>query len=99
MMRFLFGFILGAIVGACWATLMAPAPGRETRQRLEEAWRERTSEETRARAQDAIRRGREGVEAARRRLEEALRAGREAQEEAEEELQARREEAGRGSEE
>lgn len=99
MMRFLFGFILGAIVGAAWATLAAPAPGRETRQRLEEVWRERTSEETRARAQEAIGRAREGVETARRRLEEALRAGREAREEAEEEMQARREEAVKGSEE
>ncbi len=92
MMRFLFGFILGAITGAAWATLMAPAPGRETRQRLEEAWRERTSEETRERAQGAIRLARGGVETARRRVEEALRAGREAKEEAEEEMQARREE-------
>ena len=97
MIRFLFGFVLGAIVGAGWATLMAPAPGRETRERLEEAWRERTSEETRARAQEAIARARGGVETARRRLEEALRAGREAQEEAEEEMQARREEAIKGS--
>ncbi len=97
MIRFLFGFILGAIAGASWATLMAPAPGRETRQRLEEAWRERTSEETQARAQEAMRRAREGVGTARRRLEEALRAGREAQEETEEELQARREEAIKGS--
>ncbi len=99
MMRFLFGFILGAITGAAWATLMAPAPGRETRQRLEEAWRERTSEETQARAQEAIRRTREGVETARRRVEEALRTGREAKEEAEEELRARREEAIKGTEE
>jgi gas vesicle protein len=97
MMRFLFGFILGAIAGAAWATLMAPAPGRETRQRLEEVWRERTSEETRELAQEAIRRAREGVETARRRLEDALRAGREAQKEAEEEMQARREEAIKGS--
>jgi len=97
MMRFLFGFILGAIVGASWATLMAPAPGRETRQRLEEAWRERTSEETQARAQEAVRRARGGVEAARHRLEEALKAGREAQKETEEELRARREEAIKGS--
>jgi len=93
MIRFLFGFILGAIAGAAWATLMAPAPGQETRQRLEEAWRERTSEETRERAQGAIRLARGGVETARHRLEEALRAGRQAQKETEEELQARREEA------
>jgi gas vesicle protein len=97
MMRFLRGFVLGFITGACLATLTAPARGRETRQRLEDAWRERTSEETREGVQGAIRRAREGVEAARRRLEEALRAGREAQKEAEEEMQARREEAIRGS--
>jgi gas vesicle protein len=97
MIRFLFGFVLGLITGACLAALMAPAPGRETRQRLEEVWRERTSEEMRARAQEAIKRAREGVETARRRLGEALRAGREAQQEAEEELQARREEAIKGS--
>ena len=96
-MRFLFGFVLGAIVGASWASLMAPAPGRETRQRLEEAWRERTSEETREGVQQAVRRAREGVEAARHRLEEALRAGREAQEEAEAEMLAQREEAIKGS--
>ncbi len=99
MIRFLFGFVLGAIVGASWATLMAPAPGRETRQRLEEAWRERTSEETRARAQEAVRLARGGVQTARRRVEEALKAGRQAQEEAEEEMQTRREEAIKGSEE
>jgi gas vesicle protein len=93
MMRFLFGFVLGAIVGASWATLMAPAPGRETRQRLEEAWRERTSEETREGVQEAIRRARAGVETARQRLEEAIKAGREAQEETEAEMLARREEA------
>ena len=97
MIRFLFGFVLGAIAGASWATLMAPAPGRETRERLEEAWRERTSEETRERAQGAIRLARGGVETARHRLEEALRAGREAQEETEEEMRARREEAIKGS--
>jgi gas vesicle protein len=97
MMRCLCGFVLGFITGACLATLMAPAPGRQTRQRVEEVWRERTSEETRARAQEAIKRAREGVEAARRRLEAALRAGREAQKEAEEEMQARREEAIKGS--
>jgi len=97
MIRFLFGFVLGAIAGASWATLMAPAPGRETRERLEEAWRERTSEETRERAQGAIRLARGGVETARHRLEEALRAGRQAQKETEEELQARREEAIKGS--
>jgi len=99
MIRFLFGFVLGAIAGAAWATLMAPAPGQETRQRLEEAWRERTSEETQARAQGAIRLARGGVETARRRVEEAMRAGRQAQEEAEEEMQARREETIKGSEE
>jgi gas vesicle protein len=99
MMRFLFGFVLGAIVGAAWATLAAPAPGSETRHRLEEAWRERTSEETQARTQEAVRRAREGVQTARRRVEEALRAGREAQAEAEEEMQAQREEAIKGSEE
>jgi len=93
MMRFLCGFVLGFITGACLATLMAPAPGRHTRQRLEEVWRERTSEQTRARAKQAIARAREGVEMARRRLEEALRAGREAQKEAEKEMQARHEEA------
>jgi gas vesicle protein len=93
MMRFLFGFVLGAIVGASWATLMAPAPGRETRQRLEEAWRERTSEETREGIQEAIRRARAGVETARQRLEEAIKAGREAQEETEAEMLAQREEA------
>ena len=93
MMRFLFGFVLGAIVGASWATLMAPAPGRETRQRLEEAWRERTSEETREGVQEAMRRARAGVETARQRLEEAIKAGREAQEETEAEMLARREEA------
>ena len=75
MMRFLFGFVLGFITGACLAALMAPAPGRQTRERLEEVWRERTSEETRARAQQAIGKAREGVEMARRRLEEAQRPG------------------------
>jgi len=99
MIRFLFGFVLGTIVGATCATLMAPAPGRETRERLEEVWRERTSEETRARAQEAVARAREGVGTARRRLEEALRSGREAQKEAEEEMRARHEEATKGSEE
>ena len=97
MMRFLFGLVLGFITGVCLAGLMAPAPGRQTRQRLEEVWRERTSEEVRARAQEAIGKAREGVEMARRRLEEALKAGRAAQKEAEKELKARHEEATKGS--
>jgi gas vesicle protein len=97
MIRFLFGFALGAIVGATCATLMAPAPGRQTRERVEEVWRERTGEEMRARAQQAVARAREGVETARRRLEEALKAGRETQKEAEEEMRARHKEAVEGS--
>jgi len=97
MMRLLFGFVLGFITGACLAAFMAPAPGRQTRQRLEEVWRERTSEETREGVQQAIGKAREGVEMARRRLEEALKAGREAQKEAEKEMKARHEEATKGS--
>ena len=96
MMRFLFGLVLGFITGACLAAFMAPAPGRQTRERLEEVWRERTGEETRARAQQAIGKAREGVEMARRRLEDALKAGREAQKEAEKEMKARHEEATKG---
>ena len=71
--------------------------GGSLRERVEEIWRERTSEETRARAQQAIGKAREGVEAARRRLEDALKAGKEAQKEAEKEMKARHEEATKGS--
>lgn len=92
MLRFLFGFVLGMIVGVAVASLLAPAPGRDTRERLGHAWRERGSEETRARAQEAMVRARATWETVRQRVQEAVLAGREAQVEAEEELRAHREE-------
>jgi gas vesicle protein len=92
MLRFLFGFVLGLIVGVVVATLLAPAPGRETRERLGQAWRERGSEETRAHAQEAMQRARATWETVRQRVQEAVRAGREAQAEAEAELRAQHEE-------
>ncbi len=92
MLRFLLGFVLGLILGLAIATLVAPAPGRETRERLGQAWRDRDTEETRARAQDAMAQARTAWETVRQRVQEAVRAGREAQDEAEAELRAQHQE-------
>lgn len=92
MLRFLLGFLLGMIVGMALAAMLAPASGRETRERLEHAWRERSSEETRARAQDAMVRARTTWETVRQRVQEAVQAGQEAQAEAEAELRAQHQE-------
>ncbi len=92
MLRFLIGFVLGMILGVAVATLVAPAPGRQTRERLGHAWRERRSEETRARTQEALHSARATWETVRHRVRQAVSAGREAQLEAEAELHAHHQE-------
>ncbi len=49
------GFLVGAIVGAGLALLLAPAPGRETRRKIGETARKLSS-----RASDIVGQGREG---------------------------------------
>jgi gas vesicle protein len=87
---FLFGVLMGALVGAGLATVFAPVSGEEVRvrtaEKAPELWRRR----------DEL--AREAVGGARSRLGEALEAAREATEEAQKEARRRYERmTGRGS--
>lgn len=73
----LLAFILGAVSGAAVALLYAPASGRETREYLGEKARE-----GRARANDAVERGKQIFNEGRETLENALERGREAYQQA-----------------
>ena len=73
----LLAFILGAVGGAALALLYAPAPGRETRERLAEK-----AEEARARAAEAADKGREVLTQGRETLSTAIERGREAYQQA-----------------
>jgi gas vesicle protein len=66
-------FVLGAITGAAVALLLAPATGEETRRVLSEKARE-----SRDRAADAARQGREFLNRQRENLSSAVDRGREA---------------------
>jgi gas vesicle protein len=66
-------FMLGAITGAAVALLMAPATGEETRRVLGEKARE-----SRERANEAARQGREFIDRQRENLTTAVEKGREA---------------------
>jgi gas vesicle protein len=66
-------FMLGAITGAAVALLMAPATGEETRRVLGEKARE-----SRERATEAARQGREFIDRQRENLTTAVEKGREA---------------------
>lgn len=66
-------FVLGAVVGAAVALLMAPASGEETRRVLGEKARE-----GRQRAEDAARQGRDFINRQRETVSSAIDRGREA---------------------
>jgi len=74
---FLLAFLIGAVAGAAVALLYAPASGDETRRKLAEK-----AKQGRARAEEAIRDGREFVERQRDRVVEAAERGRDAFEQA-----------------
>ncbi len=77
-------FILGGALGACAALLLAPEPGRKTRERLREFAadaRERTldaAEDVRDRVEEVIDQGRGLLEEKRAGLTAAYQAGRDA---------------------
>jgi gas vesicle protein len=73
----LLAFILGAISGAAVALLYAPASGRETREYLGDKARE-----GRARAADAVERGRQVFNEGRETVANAVERGREAYQQA-----------------
>ena len=70
-------FVLGALTGAAVALLMAPAPGDEVRRRLAEKARD-----SREKAAQAAKQGREFINRQRETLTTAVEAGREAYEQA-----------------
>ena len=71
------GFLLGAVVGAVGALLFAPAPGEETRHYLSDKARE-----SRTRAAEAARHGREYVTRQRETVKAAIDRGRDAYQQA-----------------
>ena len=71
----LLAFLLGAVSGAAFALLYAPATGRETRELLGEKTRE-----GRERAAEAAEKGREILKQGREKLTTAIERGREAYE-------------------
>jgi len=71
----LLAFLLGAVSGAAFALLYAPATGRETRELLGEKTRE-----GRERAAEAAEKGREMLKQGREKLTTAIERGREAYE-------------------
>ena len=73
----LLAFLLGAVSGAAFALLYAPAAGRETREYLGEKARE-----GRARAADAAAKGRDALNQGRETLTTAIERGREAYQQA-----------------
>ena len=70
-------FVLGAVTGAAFALLMAPASGEETRRILGDKARE-----GRERAEEAARQGREFINRQRDTLNSAIERGREAYQQA-----------------
>ncbi|MBI5653035.1 MAG: YtxH domain-containing protein [Chloroflexi bacterium] len=97
--EFLTGFLLGTVVGAAAALLLAPQSGEETRDELRERSIElrnravETSEQTRRRAEEfagqAQERGRLVLEEQRSRLQTAIDEGKEAAQKKRDELMAR----------
>jgi gas vesicle protein len=73
----LLAFILGAVSGAAVALLYAPATGRETREYLGDRARE-----GRARAAEAVERGRDAFNQGRETIAHAVERGRDAYEQA-----------------
>jgi gas vesicle protein len=70
-------FLLGAVAGAAVALLYAPAPGRDTREFLNEK-----AKEGRERANEAAQKGREAFRQGRETLTSAIERGREAYQQA-----------------
>jgi len=73
----LLAFILGAVSGAAFALLYAPASGRETRESLGDR-----AAEARARAADAAAKGRDVISQGRETITTAIDRGREAYQQA-----------------
>ena len=73
----LLAFILGAVSGAAFALLYAPASGRETREYLNDR-----AAEARARAADAAAKGRDVISQGRETITTAIERGREAYQQA-----------------
>ena len=82
--EFLAGLIIGGVIGAAAALLLAPQPGEETRADLRERGIElkermiELSEEARRRAEDLQAEGRATVETQKARVEEAIEEGKKA---------------------
>jgi len=82
--EFLAGLIIGSLIGAAAALLLAPQPGEDTRAELREKGielRERMiemSEEARRRAEDLQAEGRTAVQTQKTRVEEAIDEGKKA---------------------
>ena len=81
---FAVGFLLGGALGASLALLVAPEPGRQTRERLRDVAadvRDKTmavSDELRDKAEDVLKRSREVFEEKKSILSAAVQAGKEA---------------------
>ena len=89
-MGFRTGFILGLLIGAAWALLIAPSKGEETRQRLGAALVGQDEEGLAARGKgDPLARVNQALRALRQQVQEAWEAAREAAHEAEEEMRKR----------
>jgi gas vesicle protein len=88
MIRFLFGFILGLVVGVGGGAMLAPTSGREARERLKGALEQPAAEE----AGEGAPAPRSLWQALRQRLAEAAQAAAEAAREVEEEMRARHKE-------
>jgi gas vesicle protein len=82
--EFLAGLIIGGLIGAAAALLIAPQPGEETRAELREKGIElkdrmiELSEEARKRAEDWQDEGRAALETQKTRIEEAVQEGKKA---------------------
>jgi gas vesicle protein len=77
-------FLVGAVAGAAAALLYAPAPGRETREYLNEKAREGRARaaEAAAKGREAVAKGREAVNRSRDTVASAVERGREAYQQA-----------------
>lgn len=102
---FFAGFLVGAVIGAGAALLLAPRPGVQMRERLLESlpardeWRARVEEASaaaRTTVDALVEAGRDLLDQQRLRFQEAVREGREAAEETKAELLARYDKARRG---
>lgn len=90
--EFLAGLIIGGLMGAAAALLLAPQPGEETRAELREKGIElkdrmiEMSEEARKRAEELQDEGRTAIETQKAKIEEAVQEGKKAAEQKKQEL-------------